>query len=119
MIEIRQWGRGKVIHSGNFDSVKDCLEDGVKKGISFAYADLSHADLSVADLSHADLRCTKLRKANLMNAYLMGASGIKLALGLGKHKRQVFCVDHGDKIMIKAGPFWGDEYEFAKALEEE
>lgn len=73
MIEIKRWDNGEVIHSGDFDSVKECLEDVVKKGICFHRADLRGANLQVADLRGADLQCADLRGANLQCAYLQGA----------------------------------------------
>lgn len=64
---------GKVIHSGDFESVKDCLEDGVKKGISFEYADLHGEDLCYADLHGANLRNANLRHVDLCHVDLSGA----------------------------------------------
>ena len=38
-IEISRLGDNVVIHSGDFGSVRGCLEDGVKKNISFYHDD--------------------------------------------------------------------------------
>jgi uncharacterized protein YjbI with pentapeptide repeats len=70
MREIKCWNNGKIIHSGDFESIKDCLENGVKKGISFAYADLTYADLTYADLTRADLTYADLTYADLTRADL-------------------------------------------------
>ena len=35
MIEIKRWDNGEVIHSGEFNSVGECLEDGAANGVSF------------------------------------------------------------------------------------
>ena len=57
---------GKVIISGKYESIKDCLE----KNRS---ADLHFADLSSANLRSADLRSADLRSANLSSADLSSA----------------------------------------------
>jgi len=36
MIEIKRWDNGEVIHSGEFDSIKECFEDGIRREISFS-----------------------------------------------------------------------------------
>ena len=75
-IEIKnRWG-DKVIISGQYGSVKDCLEQ--NRGAYLSGADLrgaylSGADLSGAYLSDADLRGADLRGADLSGADLSGA----------------------------------------------
>ena len=65
MIKIRRWDNEKVIHSGNFEDVKSCLEDGVRKGISFYKANLIREDLTCVSLVGADLSGSLLFKADL------------------------------------------------------
>jgi len=74
MIVIKRWDNKKVIHQGNFKSVKECLEDGVKKNINFYKADLYEADLNGADLIGADLIGANLYEADLNGADLEGAN---------------------------------------------
>lgn len=57
MIEIKRWDNGEVIHSGEFASIKECLEDGVAKGVCFNYAELNEAELNHAALNGAELNC--------------------------------------------------------------
>ena len=47
-IEIKKRGDGAVIFSGDFESIKECVEAAVEKGVSLSYADLSSADLRSA-----------------------------------------------------------------------
>jgi len=56
-----RWDNKKVLVSGKYTSIKDCLEKN------------SGADLSGADLRGADLRGAYLRGADLSGAYLSGA----------------------------------------------
>jgi hypothetical protein len=55
MIEIKRWDNGKVIYSGDFADIKECLEDGVKNGINFFRAELNYAELNNAKLNNAEL----------------------------------------------------------------
>ena len=142
-MEIKNRYDGTILHSGDFKTLKECVKDAVSNKSNLRGADLSGAYLrdadlrgaylsganlrgaylSGADLSGAYLRDADLRDADLSGAYLSGAdlSGAKniiACVGLGNSKRDVYCVKHENKIMIKAGCFWGDEYEFAKAVTE-
>ena len=64
-LELKRWDNEKVIHSGEFDSMKDLVEDAVRKGISLEWADLYGANLYGVDLYGVDLRKADLYKANL------------------------------------------------------
>jgi len=79
-------------------------------------AQLHGADLRDADLWGAQLRGVCLQGARLQGADLREATGIVSVGPVGKEGRIVYIVDHGDKMMIQAGCFWGDEFEFAKAV---
>ena len=70
MIEIKRWDNGKVIHSGEFADIKECLEDGVTKGVSFHYAKLNGAELNRAELNRAELNDAELNGAELNDAKL-------------------------------------------------
>lgn len=65
MIDIKRWDTGAVIYSGDFCSIKECLEDGVKKSICFDYADLNGAKLNKAKLNKAELNYAELNYAEL------------------------------------------------------
>lgn len=79
-MKIINYKAGKMIHElENAESIKEVVEDAVKKGISLAYVDLRNADLKNANLENADfrnadLRNADLRNANLENAYLRNAN---------------------------------------------
>ena len=70
--EIKHRFTNEVIHS--FDgTIKECVEDAVKKGISLAYANLYSANLESANLESADLYSANLRSADLYSANLESA----------------------------------------------
>lgn len=76
-------------------------------------ADLREADMSDADLSSANLRGASLYKADLRGACLRGADlhqakGITSAGPVGRERRIIYAVDHGERVMVKAGCKWGD-----------
>ncbi len=73
MIEIKRWDNGEVIHSGDFADLKECLVDGVSKGISFYRAELNGAELNYAELNGAELNYAELNGARLNYAELNGA----------------------------------------------
>ena len=56
-IEIKRWNNARIIISGEYESIKDCLEKNKDK--SFYMADLNSADLRSADLRSANLRFAK------------------------------------------------------------
>ena len=74
MLGIKNWKTKEVIYSGDFNSIKELLEDGIAKGISFAGANLRYADLRYANLSDANLRYADLRYADLSDANLSDAN---------------------------------------------
>jgi len=89
---VSRWDRNKIIVCGQYESIKDCLEENGTADLSGAYlsganlsgaylpgaylygADLSGADLSGADLYRANLYRAYLYGANLFRAYLSGAN---------------------------------------------
>ena len=70
-IEIKHRFTGSVIVSGDYESVRDCLEKNLDANLEGAY--LEGANLEGADLKGADLRGANLRGAYLEGAYLEGA----------------------------------------------
>jgi len=80
-IEIKHKFTGSIIVSGDYESVKDCLEKNSGSDLSGADlrgadlygADLRGADLYGAHLSGADLRGSDLSGANLYGANLYGS----------------------------------------------
>jgi DNA-binding protein Fis len=102
MIEIKRWDTGAVIHGGDFPSIKECLEDGVKKGITFYRAQLNDAQLNGAQLNDAQLNDAQLNGAQLDGAQLDGAQldGAQLNDATGSCAR-LHCFQHGTyKIVI-------------------
>ena len=73
MIKIYSWIDGSVLHKGDFETIKELLEDGVKNGISFNYAELNNAQLYYAELNNAKLNYAELNDAELNNAELNNA----------------------------------------------
>ena len=51
-ISIKNRHTNEVIHEGDFGSVKECLEDALRKDVKIWSADLSGADLSYANLRY-------------------------------------------------------------------
>ena len=74
IILIKRWDTAEIIHSGDFESTKECLEDGVEKGINFYRAELNDAELIGAELSSSNLNNAKLNSANLFGANLISAN---------------------------------------------
>jgi uncharacterized protein YjbI with pentapeptide repeats len=117
MIEIRRLDTNEVIHSGNFETIKECLEDGVASGISFHKANLkgtdlmgaklSKANLSMADLSGADLKEINFSEADLNEARFNEAKNYYSFIAYDTSKRIVHCVRYKDTWMIKERCFWG------------
>jgi len=73
---LSRWDNKKVLVSGKYTSIKDCLEKNRGADLSGAYlrgADLGGADLSGAYLGDADLRGAYLGGAYLSGADLRGA----------------------------------------------
>ena len=68
--KIRRWVDGSIIHTYTSENptIKDAVEDAVKKGINLSYANLRSADLSSANLRSADLSSANLRSADLSSA---------------------------------------------------
>lgn len=140
-MEIKNRTTGKIIFSGDYLSIRECVEDAVRKkiklqraglqgvdlrganlyGADFRGADLYGADLCDADLQWADLHGVDLRWANLHGTDLyaanlyrgVGAVQWQSPLGL---KRMCYSVAHGEKVMHKIGCFWGDTEEAASAI---
>lgn len=121
MIEIKRWDNGEVIHSGDFKSVKECLEDGVRQGVNFYRAKLNRvsldgslldgaslisASLISASLDEASLDEASLYRANLDGVNLSEAKEIIQFGPMNSSGRIAYAVNHGDRVMIKAGCFW-------------
>ena len=77
MIEIKNRFTGGIIHSGDFQSVKECLLDAIKNDANLRGANLRGADLRYANLEDANLRGADLRYANLGDADLRWCAGNK------------------------------------------
>lgn len=71
--------QGKVLFRNDSPSIKETIEDAIRKGISLSYADLSgaylrNANLSLACLRNADLKDACLSGADFSNADLRDAN---------------------------------------------
>ena len=95
-IEIRdRWDSDKVIVSGDYGSLRECVVEAVKSG-----ADLSRANLFGADLSGADLSRANLFGADLFGANLFGANLYRAKLsGAGNANFQPFKTDLWDVLL--------------------
>jgi len=62
-----------IYQSETAKTIKECVEEAVKKGADLSKANLSEANLSEADLRKADLSEADLRKADLWRANLSKA----------------------------------------------
>ena len=72
-IEIKsRFDSNKVLVSGKYENIKDCLEK--NRSANLRSADLQGAYLRGADLQGADLQDANLRGANLRDANLQGAN---------------------------------------------
>ena len=74
-----------ILYSGDFETIKGCVEAAVADGVSLSCADLkglnlTNAEMDEADLRHARLDNTNLSGANLSCADLHGASFRNAAL---------------------------------------
>jgi hypothetical protein len=87
MMIITSIFNGKVIHFGNFDSMKELVLDAIEKGVDLSGANLGGVDLSGvdfrdsvlwgvdfcgSDLSGVNLRGANIRNTDLRNADLSG-----------------------------------------------
>ena len=77
-IEIKHWIHDNILVCGEYESIKECLENNVAdkkdmRGADLRGAYLRGADLRGAYLSGADLRGADLRGADLSGADLRGA----------------------------------------------
>ena len=109
MISIKRWDNGEVIHSGDFKSVKECLEDGVSKGVSFYRADLigsnlRDSNLSCSNLSYSSLIGSNLSFSNLSGSNLIG-SDLRGAIGNGTEVKSLQVSPH--KLTYYNGELWG------------
>ena len=73
MYQIKRWDNDEIIQEYG-ETVKECLEHGVKKGINFFKASLDCASLDCASLDHASLNHASLKGASLDGASLNLAS---------------------------------------------
>ena len=81
---------GRVIHTGQFEKMRDCLKDAIDKGKSCANANLKYMDLhgfsyasgtfTGADMTGCNLRNADFKKAAMSNARLDWADVYKIDL---------------------------------------
>jgi len=97
MIEIKRWDNGEVIHSGDFFSIKECLEDGVEKGVSFYRANLTNFNLKGANLNNGIFNGAHLNGTNFNGAHLnnVNLNNVRLwgCIGNGRQIKSLFVSD--------------------------
>ena len=74
IFEIKHKFSFKILFSGEFKSIKDCLVTANLQGANLQYANLQGANLQYANLQDADLQDANLRYANLRYANLRYAN---------------------------------------------
>ena len=104
-MEIKSWITGKVIYTGEAETLSYLVATAIKSG-----ADLGGADLRGANLYGANLYGADLRGANLGQQHLIGFSGI------GSAKRATLYWLEADKVWC--GCFEGTLKQFSKKVEE-
>ena len=108
-IQIKRWDNGEVIHEGEFESIKACLEDGVSKGVSFSgaelnYAELNGAKLNGAELNGAELNGAELNYAELNYAELNGAELNGAELNGAELPEKSLCINAGEVYFLFVSP---------------
>ena len=68
MLEIKHRFTGAVLHSGEFETIKELLANGIA-----AKKDLRYSDLRDSDLRYSNLRYSDLRYSNLLGSDLRGS----------------------------------------------
>ena len=86
-------------------------------GADLTGANLTGANLTSADLTGADLTSAILRNAHLRYAHLTRMVGITTRGPLGRPKRTIYAVDHGDRVMVRAGCRWQAADDVIAAIE--
>ena len=71
-IEIKNRWDNKVLVSGKYENIKDCLEK--NRDANLCYSDLRYSNLSYSDLSYSDLRYSNLRYSDLSGSNLCGSN---------------------------------------------
>lgn len=131
MIEIKNRFTDEVIHSGDFRSVKECVEDAIKRKITLSGADLRWADFREADFRGADFRRVDFRDANFRGADFRGANlnctnfrgaDFRRAKNIIQwqspegEKRICISVKHESCVMHQLGCFWGNTDQAVTAI---
>jgi hypothetical protein len=121
MNEIKNRLTDKVIHSGNFETVSECLIDAVENDINLNGADLSEANLRGAKLSGADLtRCAgnsqEIKSILILEDYPITYTAEYIQIGCENHlikewgdfdDKEIEAMD-GDKAL----KFWRENKDF-------
>ena len=124
-IEIKSiFGNVLFEFSKENNTIKDTVEEAVRRGADLSGADLSGADLRDANLRGAYLSGADLRDANLSGAYLRGAGKITSVddilligpIGSRADYTHIYRTDKG--IFIKCGCFFGTVEEFASKVKD-
>ena len=128
-IEIKKRFDTKIIFSGDYGSLKECVVDAVKRVADLTGADLRGADLTGADLTRADLTGADLTRANLTRANLTGANLTVADMYGAKNvdayfqfgpvgSRKAILVYNATKKLFTTGCFSGTEAKLRKQLKE-
>jgi uncharacterized protein YjbI with pentapeptide repeats len=130
LIEIKSWINNSVLYSGDFETIKDAVEDAVKNRASLNGASLNRASLDGASLDGAYLDIASLNGASLNGASLDGASlngaslnraylpnFIYLSISpIGSENGCLWVMKNENGILYNRGCFSGTETEFRAAI---
>ena len=113
MIKIYSWIDGSVLHKGDFETIKELLEDGVKNGISFNYAKLNDAQLNNAKLNNAQLNYAELNNAQ-GKVFYIAYFGHHHCIATATHI-SIGCERHTVKYWLKNYKEIGLKYGYSKS----
>ena len=125
MIEIKNRFTGGIIHSGDFQSVKECLLDAIKNDANLRGANLRGADLRYANLGDADLRWCAGNKCEIKSLWFSDVYPITytseyMQIGCERHKIADWW-EFDDKRILKmdgktALKFWRENKDLIKQI---
>ena len=106
-----------VKFSGEFASLRLCVEAAIKAKADLRGCDLSGSDLRGCDLSGSDLRGCDLSGCNLSGCNLLGSNlrgcnlrgsrGILIISPIGSRGDMLVAVIRDSAVWVKTGCFWG------------
>ena len=73
-MKLTRWDTGETIHESEHDTIKGCVEDAKKQGVSLYRIDLADADMRGANMRYADMTDANMRGADMTDADMTGAN---------------------------------------------